>query len=218
MRRLRRNREESKRRRAAGRLTYANVASTLALVIAVGGGTAWAAHHYTITSTHQIKPRVLKKLRGAQGPKGDPGPAGARGAAGARGPAGPTGPAGVVGVASGTSTSVTLSAVEHSVVSATAGKTGNQIVIGQVQGQLASPQPPGQSISCFLVNVTGDPGTNHNPQSANFAVTTPNPSNVWLTLQGVISAKAGDTVAVECTGGAAGFSVPIATIALIPSP
>lgn len=46
------------------RLSYANVTATLALVIALGGGTAWAAHTYLITSTSQIKPSVLKKLRG----------------------------------------------------------------------------------------------------------------------------------------------------------
>jgi hypothetical protein len=47
------------------RMSYANIASTLALVLALGGGTAWAAHHYSITSTKQIKPSVLKKLHGA---------------------------------------------------------------------------------------------------------------------------------------------------------
>jgi len=36
------------------RPSYANVASTLALVIALGGGTAWAAQTYLITSTSQI--------------------------------------------------------------------------------------------------------------------------------------------------------------------
>jgi hypothetical protein len=49
------------------RLSYANVASTLALVIALGGGTAWAAHTYLVTSTSQIKPSVLKKLQGKNG-------------------------------------------------------------------------------------------------------------------------------------------------------
>jgi hypothetical protein len=53
-------------------------------------GGAFAAK-YLITSTKQISPSVLKKLKGAAGPAGAPG------APGAQGPAGPAGPAGVVG-------------------------------------------------------------------------------------------------------------------------
>ena len=40
------------------RLTYANVAMTMALVFAMTGG-AYAAKKYVITSTKQIKPSVL---------------------------------------------------------------------------------------------------------------------------------------------------------------
>jgi hypothetical protein len=69
------------------RLTYANVAVTVALVFAMTGG-AYAAKKYLITSTKQISPSVLKALQG----KG--GVAGAAGVAGAQGPAGPAGPAG----------------------------------------------------------------------------------------------------------------------------
>jgi hypothetical protein len=69
------------------RCSYANVAVTLALVFAMTGG-AYAAKRYIITSTKQIKPSVLKQL------KGKAGPAGRAGAAGPAGPAGPTGPAG----------------------------------------------------------------------------------------------------------------------------
>ena len=79
-----RARGESRRR-----LSYANVASTLALVIALGGGTAWAAHHYLITSTKQIKPSVLRALHGAKGKQGTPGADGRNGA---------TGPAGAAGI------------------------------------------------------------------------------------------------------------------------
>lgn len=56
-------------------LTYANVAATLALVFAMSGG-ALAAKHYLITSTGQIKPSVLKALRGREGPAGPSGPPG----------------------------------------------------------------------------------------------------------------------------------------------
>jgi hypothetical protein len=63
--------------------------ATVALVFAMTGG-AFAAK-YLITSTRQISPSVLKKL------KGNAGPAGAPGAPGAQGPAGLAGPAGAAG-------------------------------------------------------------------------------------------------------------------------
>jgi hypothetical protein len=57
------------------RLTYSNLIATVALVFAMTGG-AMAASHYLITSTKQIKPSVLKKLKGKAGPQGNTGPAG----------------------------------------------------------------------------------------------------------------------------------------------
>jgi len=72
---------------ARTRLTYANVAATLALVFSMTGG-ALAAKHYLINSTRQINPKVLKKLKaklkgktGARGPAGAPGSEGPPGAA-----------------------------------------------------------------------------------------------------------------------------------------
>ncbi len=88
-------------------VSYANVAATLALVLAMSGG-ALAANHYLITSTSQISPRVLKKLKGNVGAKGSPGQAGANGsqgqagangATGAQGPKGTDGPKGANGTA-----------------------------------------------------------------------------------------------------------------------
>jgi len=84
-------------------LSYANVVATLALVFAMSGG-ALAYTHYVITSTKQIKPKVLKKLAGKvgpagavgpQGPKGEPGSSGAKGEAGAKGERGEQGPSAV---------------------------------------------------------------------------------------------------------------------------
>lgn len=66
------------------RMTFANVAVTLALVFAMSGG-ALAAKQYIITSTKQIKPSVLKALTGKGGPVG---PAGSPGAPGLQGPQG----------------------------------------------------------------------------------------------------------------------------------
>jgi hypothetical protein len=80
------------------RLSYANVAATLALVFSMTGG-ALAAGHYLITSTKQISPKVLKKLTGAPGKTGPVGPAGAGGAAGAVGKEGAQGVPGTPGSA-----------------------------------------------------------------------------------------------------------------------
>ena len=84
-------------------LSYANVVATLALVFAMSGG-ALATQRYLITSSSQISPKVLKKLKGNAGAQGVPGRAGANGAPGAPGangsngmpgpPGPPTGPAG----------------------------------------------------------------------------------------------------------------------------
>ncbi len=75
------------------RLSYANVAMTLALVFAMTGG-AYAAQHYVITSTKQIKPSVLAQLKAKNGTAGPAGAAGPAGPLGPQGPAGPGGPAG----------------------------------------------------------------------------------------------------------------------------
>ena len=78
------------------RFSYANVTATLALVFAMSGG-ALAANHYLISSTKQISPKVLKKLKGNAGPTGSTGSAGAQGAAGATGSKGATGSTGSTG-------------------------------------------------------------------------------------------------------------------------
>jgi Collagen triple helix repeat (20 copies) len=72
------------------RLSYANVTATLALVFAMSGG-ALAANHYLITSTKQINPKVLKKLKGNAGKTGATGATGATGSQGKEGPVGKEG-------------------------------------------------------------------------------------------------------------------------------
>jgi hypothetical protein len=78
------------------RLSYANVVATVAVFLAMSGG-AYAASHYLITKTSQIKPSVLGSLKGKAGPAGPKGAPGATGAAGPTGPAGAQGPAGATG-------------------------------------------------------------------------------------------------------------------------
>jgi len=78
------------------RASPATIIASIALFFSLAG-TGIAASSYVITSTKQIKPSVLKSLRGAQGPRGLQGPAGAAGAAGPAGPAGAAGAAGAAG-------------------------------------------------------------------------------------------------------------------------
>jgi hypothetical protein len=79
------------------RISYANVAATLALVIALGAGTAYAAkHHWLITSRSQIKPSVLHSLKGKHGRQGLAGATGATGATGGTGGIGATGATGLI--------------------------------------------------------------------------------------------------------------------------
>ena len=111
-------------RRIRRHLTYANVAATLALVLAMSGG-ALAATHYLINSTKQINPRVLKQLRGRTGRTGLPGPpgvgsqgvAGPQGQRGPRGEAGPPGPSALASLPSGQSESGTFGVrADHSLL------------------------------------------------------------------------------------------------------
>ena len=89
-------------RRLRPRLTYANVAATLALVFAMGGS-AVAASHYLITAKKQISPKALKEIAasgkpGAAGASGPAGPEGKQGAEGKPGPEGRVGPKGDQGI------------------------------------------------------------------------------------------------------------------------
>jgi hypothetical protein len=95
-------------------------------VLAITSG-AFAAHHYLITSSSQIKdgvvklhdlsPGARKALHGGKGAQGAPGPQGPKGDNGATGPQGPQGPAGtpaptlqrLAGDFSGTNASVATS-------------------------------------------------------------------------------------------------------------
>jgi hypothetical protein len=97
--------------RIRGKITYANVISTLCLVLLLGGGTAYAASQLDKGSvgTQQLKneavtPAKLSKqakanLEGPKGPAGATGATGPQGAKGDQGPRGPEGERGPTGVA-----------------------------------------------------------------------------------------------------------------------
>ena len=97
------------------RLTYANVASTLALFFALSG-TAFAGAHLLVTGADvkdhsltgvdikkgslglkTLSPAARAKLKGATGPTGATGPQGAHGSQGPIGQQGPAGPQGATG-------------------------------------------------------------------------------------------------------------------------
>jgi hypothetical protein len=102
-------------------LNYANVVATMALVFAMSGG-ALAASHYLITKSSQIKPSVLKKL------KGNIGHTGATGATGAQGPVGKEGQPGSPG-ASGTTVVYRVRAVASVQTAAGAEAKGETAVL-----------------------------------------------------------------------------------------
>jgi hypothetical protein len=82
-------------RRASRHFSYANVAAVLALVLTLGTG-AYAAKRYLLTSTHQIRPKVLAALHAHRGTTGPLGPGGRPGAKGPAGEPGTPGPVGAV--------------------------------------------------------------------------------------------------------------------------
>jgi len=89
----------------------ATAISIVALFFSLGGFSL-AASKYLITSTSQIKPRVLKKLHGANGKNGRNGTNGTNGATGPSGPRGATGDPGsavAYGSFAGSSAGVTIS-------------------------------------------------------------------------------------------------------------
>lgn len=87
-----------RRRAVVARLTYANVMSTLAMVLVLTGGTAYAAVKLSANSvgTKQLRNGAVTAKKLAKGVRG-PGPAGRDGAQGTAGAPGATGPAGATG-------------------------------------------------------------------------------------------------------------------------
>lgn len=94
--------------RIRNRLSYANVVSTICLLLVVGGGSAFAASQFEKESigTRALKKEAVTPAKLSQkakaaltGPTGAKGATGEKGATGPQGPVGPIGPTGAPGSA-----------------------------------------------------------------------------------------------------------------------
>jgi hypothetical protein len=157
-----------------------NAIAWLALFVALAG-TSFAATRYTLSSTEQIKPSVLKALHGARGAKGPTGPAGPQGNEGPAGVPGREGPMGAAGPKGATGEPGTARAYAH------VSKSGH-VDSSNVKG-VDVEQPAGESgVYCI--------------SGLSFA-----PENVVATIdanEGVvplISASVGPSKAAKCASG-----------------
>jgi Collagen triple helix repeat (20 copies) len=139
--------------------------ATIALFTALGG-TAVAAKrkkHYVITSSSQIKPSILAKLKGHQGPPGPEGKAGVNGLAGAAGPqgvsgaTGPKGEAGATGAKGATGTEGTKGATGAKGEMGASGMTGAEGKAGTA-GTNGATGPEGVTGATGVTGVTGATG------------------------------------------------------------
>ncbi len=132
--------EGRSRARVSGGWIVAAVAVFFAL-----GGTAWAAHHYVISSTKQIKPSVLKQLHGAKGATGATGAQGPKGDQGIQGNPGnngavsaySAGPANAVGLPLGSNTGNFATVVSKSL------PAGHWVITGDVTVEGSTTAAPG---------------------------------------------------------------------------
>jgi len=146
-----------------------NIVAWLALFVALGG-TGMAASHYIITSTHQIKPSVLKQLReargatgatGTTGPQGKEGPAGHAGSTGLEGraseKAGPEGKRGAEGAEGKPGSAVAFAEVTASgVVQASPASKGFENAVVEPHGSEGVYCISGLTVSFHNVVVTAD--------------------------------------------------------------
>jgi hypothetical protein len=159
-----------------------SIIACLALFLALGGS-AIAANHYLITKSSQIKPSVLRKLKGNVGRQG---PAGAPGAGGPQGPQGPAGP---------------------SNLSALVLLTGPEVFVpsGEVKAAVAT-CPPGQhAISGGGFNSITELGDSQmSSDHSSWFIIVNNESVIGVNVRAVVTcAGAGQAVAARNTSGAA---------------
>jgi hypothetical protein len=71
-------------------------------------------------------------------------------------------------------------------------------------------------VGCSIVDITSAPGTDLGSVQATFPIEATANSFVDVPVQAQLTATAGDTIGIECIGGAAGYSAPEESISLIP--
>ncbi len=125
-----------------------SIIAVLALFFALGG-TAIAAHHYLITNSKQIKPSVLKKLKGKAGKNGTNGKNGTDGTNGTNGSPGAAGASnGYTNQYPGPGAYIALEGTPW-VVSLLSLPAGKYVV--QADVHLEQLIPPGSRVTCDLV-------------------------------------------------------------------
>ncbi len=161
------------------RMSYANIAATIAVFFALSGG-AYAASKYLITSTKQISPKVLKSLKGKQGKQGPAGQAGTAGAAGAKGETGAGGAKGETGAAGAKGATGPTGPQGEPGPAGPAGKEGESVTVKQLTGKEGGCAEGGsefsdKSGSASACNGKSAGGTleNHKSESGTWALTVP---------------------------------------------
>ena len=104
-----------------------NLVAWLALFVALGG-TGLATKRYLVTSPNQIKPSVLKQLKGRTGPTGPKGHAGSSGPKGEAGPKGEVGSKGETGLR-GPGATTFATTIEPAAPEVTVAELGNGVIV-----------------------------------------------------------------------------------------
>jgi hypothetical protein len=178
-----------------------SIIAVLALFVALGG-TAYATKHYLITSTKQIKPSVLKKLKGKPGKNGTNGTNGTNGSNGAAGAAN-----GYTDQHPAAGTYIPLEE-QPTVVSVLNLPAGKYVV--QADVHLEGFKIPGASVTCKLAGTTTpDEGVSELGVGANEV------KHADLALSGALTLSGPGSVLVECTPSTLGKADAGATMTAV---
>ncbi|MBS1891261.1 MAG: collagen-like protein [Actinobacteria bacterium] len=196
--------------RLRARLSYANVISTLCLILLLGGGTAYAASHLGKESVgaRQLKKGAVTPAKLSTTSKAVlTGPAGARGATGPQGPKGDTGAPGPSGftrgfqkLESGSSVSLGTSLFGTTAISLPV-PTGTYFVTTDMEF-LGS----GANLAfCRLINGVGGPES----EAVLREQSVPVGSAANLTISGLFTVRAGQEMNVECSRTSPGTTLDV---------